>query len=168
MIFGGLFGAYGIAGALFERKHPTFAHAAILAGVAIFGAGIMLIAQMFHIEGHPPDAVLTWALGALAAGVILQSKPALALAMLLVCLWSGWETTDRRGEVHWAFLLGWGAVTAAIAWQRWVRRPASRRGRDGGVDHQPRLSAVGRPRTWHRRRHRSADRRCRRRCAAGR
>jgi uncharacterized membrane protein len=120
LIFGGLLGAYGLAGVLFERKHPTFAHAAVLAGVAIFGAGIMLIAQMFHIEGHPPDAVLTWALGALAAGVILQSNPALALAMLLVCLWSGWETSDGRGEVHWAFLLGWGAVTAAIAWQRWV------------------------------------------------
>ena len=40
--------------------------------------------------------------------------------MLLIVLWSGWETTDGRGEVHWAFLLGWGAVTAAIAWQRWV------------------------------------------------
>lgn len=119
LIFGGLFGAYGIAGVLFERKHPTFAHAAILAGVALFGAGIMLIAQMFHIEGHPPDAVLTWALGALAAGVILQSNPALALSMLLICLWSGWETSDS-GEVHWAFLIGWGAVTAAIAWQRWV------------------------------------------------
>jgi uncharacterized membrane protein len=119
LIFGGLFGAYGIAGVLFERKHPTFAHAAILAGVALFGAGIMLIAQMFHIEGHAPDAVLTWALGALAAGVILQSNPALALSMLLICLWSGWETSDS-GEVHWAFLLGWGAVTAAIASQRWV------------------------------------------------
>ena len=118
MIFGGLFASYGIAGVLFERKHPTFAHAAVLAGVTIFGAGIMLIAQMFHIEGHAPDAVLTWALGALAAGVILQSNPALALAMLLVCLWSGWETSDTW-EVHWPFLLGWGAVTAAIVWQRW-------------------------------------------------
>jgi uncharacterized membrane protein len=119
MIFGGLFACYGIAGVLFDRKHPTFAHAAILAGVALFGAGIMLIAQMFHIEGHPPDAVLTWALGALAAGALLQSNPALALAMLLVCLWTGWEMTDS-GEVHWGFLLGWGAVTAAIAWQRWA------------------------------------------------
>src|SRR5262245_3064589 len=60
IIFGGLFASYGIAGALFARKHPAFAQAAVLAGVAIFGAGIMLIAQMFHIEGHPPDAVLTW------------------------------------------------------------------------------------------------------------
>lgn len=119
LIFGGLFGSYGLAGLLFERKHPIFAHAAILAGVSIFGAGIMLIAQMFHIEGHPPDAVLTWALGALAAGVILKSNPALAVAMLLVCLWSGWETADT-GWTHWTFLLGWGAVTAAIAWQRWV------------------------------------------------
>jgi uncharacterized membrane protein len=118
MIFGALFASYAIAGVLFDRKHPIFAHAAILAGVSIFGAGIMLIAQMFHIEGHPPDAVLTWALGALAAGVLLKSNPALAVAMLLVCLWSGWETSDTS-EVHWAFLLGWGAVTAAIVWQRW-------------------------------------------------
>lgn len=119
LIFGALFASYGIAGALFERKHPAFAHAAVLAGVSIFGAGIMLIAQMFHIEGNPPDAVLTWALGALAAGVILSSNPALALAMLLIGLWSGWVTTDT-GEVHWPFLLGWGAVTAAIAWRRWT------------------------------------------------
>lgn len=119
LIFGGLFASYGIAGVLFERKHPTFAHAAILTGVSIFGAGIMLIAQMYHIEGNPPDAVLTWALGALAAGVILKSNPALAVAMLLVCLWSGWVTTDT-GWAHWPFLWAWGAVTAAIVWRRWV------------------------------------------------
>ncbi len=118
LIFGALFASYGIAGVLFERKHPTFAHAAILTGVSIFGAGIMLIAQMFHIEGHPPDAVLVWALGALAAGVILKSNPALAVAMLLVCLWSGWIVVET-GWTHWSFLLGWGAVTAAIAWQGW-------------------------------------------------
>jgi len=118
LIFGGLFASYGFAGALFERNHPTFAHAAILVGVSIFGAGIMLIAQMFHIEGHPPDAVLTWALGALGAGAILRSNPALAVAMLLMCLWGGWETSDD-GSTFWPFLLGWSAVTAAIAWRRW-------------------------------------------------
>jgi uncharacterized membrane protein len=119
LIFTALFASYGAAGVLFERKHPIFAHTAILIGVSIFGAGIMLIAQMFHIEGHPPDAVLTWALGALAAGILLKSNPALAAAMLLVCLWSGWETGDGKG-VHWWFLLGWAAVTAAIVWQRWI------------------------------------------------
>src|SRR5690606_13306527 len=39
LIFGALFASYGIAGVLFQRKHPAFAQAAILAGVAIFGAG---------------------------------------------------------------------------------------------------------------------------------
>ena len=119
LIFGGLFGSYGLAGILFDRRHPAFAHAAILAGVALFGAGIMLVAQMYHIEGDPPGAVLIWALGGLLAGVVLKSDPALALAMLLTGLWSGWVMSDS-GDVHWAFLAGWGAVAAAIAWRRWV------------------------------------------------
>jgi len=119
LIFGGLFAAYGVTGVLFERRHPAFAHAAILVGVALFGAGIMLIAQMYHIDGHAPDAVLTWALGALLAGVVLRSDPALALAMLLMGLWSGWEMSDS-GSVHWAFLLGWAAVAAAMLWRDWV------------------------------------------------
>jgi uncharacterized membrane protein len=119
LIFGGLFGAYGLAGFLFERRHPAFAHAAILVGVALFGAGIMLVAQMYHIEGHPPGAVLTWALGALLAGIVLKSNPALALAMLLMGLWSGWEMSDS-GRVHWAFLPGWAAVALAMLWRGWV------------------------------------------------
>ncbi len=119
LIFGGLFAAYGVAGVLFERRYHAFAHAGILVGVALYGAGIMLVAQMYHIEGHAPDAVLTWALGALLAGVVLKSDPALALAMLLMGLWSGWEMSDT-GQVHWAFLLGWGAVAAAMLWRGWL------------------------------------------------
>jgi len=119
LIFGGLFGAYGLAGVLFDRNHPAFAHAAILVGVALFGAGIMLIAQMFHIGGHAPDAVLTWALGALGAGVVLRANPALALAMLLMGLWSGWEMGDS-GRVHWPFLIGWSAVAAGMLWRGWI------------------------------------------------
>jgi uncharacterized membrane protein len=119
LIFSGLVAVYGVAGVLFERRHPAFAHAAILVGVALFGAGIMLVAQMYHIDGHAPDAVLTWALGALLAGVVLKSDPALALAMLLMGLWSGWEMNDS-GSVHWAFLIGWAAVALAMLWRGWV------------------------------------------------
>jgi len=119
LIFGGLFGAYGLAGVLFDRKHPAFAHAAILVGVSLFGAGIMLIAQMFHISGHPPDVVLTWALGALLAGIVLRSNPALALAMLLIALWGIWEMYDAD-RVYWPFLIGWAAIAGSIFWRRWV------------------------------------------------
>jgi uncharacterized membrane protein len=34
-------------------------------------------------------------------------------------LWTGWVMTDT-GSVHWPFLLGWGAVTAAFFWRGWV------------------------------------------------
>src|SRR5262245_4591007 len=121
----GLWLAYGAAAVLFVRSLSAFAHAAVLVGVGLFGASIMLIAQMYHIDEHPPDGVLTWALGALLAGVAFRSNPALAAAMLLVGLWSGWETVlgldhyPRFHRVHWPFLAGWAAVAAAFVWMRW-------------------------------------------------
>jgi uncharacterized membrane protein len=118
LLLGGLLVSYLAAGALFQRGLDAFAHAAILIGVAIFGASIMLISQMYHMEGHPPDAVLLWAAGALLAGLLLRSKPALALAMLLVGLWAGWETSMNE-KVFWPFLIGWAAVTAAIVREHW-------------------------------------------------
>jgi hypothetical protein len=57
LIFGGIATCYGAAFELFRRKLDVFAHAAVLAGVALFGGAIMLIAQMYHMDGHPPDAV---------------------------------------------------------------------------------------------------------------
>ncbi len=118
LLTAGMWTAYGGAAVLFSRKLDLFGHAAVLAGVSIFGAGIMLVAQMYHMEGNPPDAVLMWAAGALLAGLAFRSNPALALAMLLVGLWSSWEMSLTQG-VHWGFLAGWVAVAAAFFWTRW-------------------------------------------------
>lgn len=115
----GLWLSYGVAAALMLRGLDSFAHAAILTGVGLFGASIMLIAQMYHIDGNPPDAVLLWAAGALLAGVLLRSNPSLGLAVLLISLWGGWETTLREA-VFWEFLIGWLAVAVAMAWRRWA------------------------------------------------
>lgn len=114
----GLVAAYGGAGVLFDRKLDGFAHAALLLGVAMFGASIMLIAQMYHMEGNPPDAVLTWAAGALGTGALVGSNPALAAAVLLTGLWSGWETSITGG-VHWWFVPAIGLIMAAMAWRDW-------------------------------------------------
>ena len=118
LLTAGLWGAYGASGAFFKRGHDAIGHAALLLGCGLFGANIMLIAQMYHMEGNPPDAVLTWCLGTLLAGVLMRSTPALALAMALVVLWSGWESSLVRG-VHWPFLLGWAAVTGGFVLARW-------------------------------------------------
>lgn len=121
LLFGGLAGSYGLAHVLFQRKLDVFGHAAVLAGVALFGASIMLIAQMYHMEGNPPDAVWLWALGALAAGLLLQSNPALGAALILACVWSVMTTGQTPRAIHWGFLPMWGLVAAGVAMTCWRR-----------------------------------------------
>jgi uncharacterized membrane protein len=118
LILATLWGCYGAAAYLFARGLDAFAQAAILCGIAVYGAGIMLIAQMYHIEGSPPDAVLYWALGALLAAILVQSPTALAATFVLIVVWSAWERTLAYGP-HWAFLVVWLATAAAAAWMRW-------------------------------------------------
>ena len=54
LLFGLILAGYGAAGFFETRGKQLFADAAILFSVAAFGASIMLIAQMFHIDGNPP------------------------------------------------------------------------------------------------------------------
>ncbi|MFA5950339.1 MAG: DUF2157 domain-containing protein [Hyphomicrobium sp.] len=118
ILIGSLWASYGLAGALASRGMAGFAHAAILLGVAIFGASIMLVSQMYHMDGNPPDAVLLWAAGGLLAGCVLRSNPALALTMVLVVIWGIMEAAIR-GQVFWPFLGPWAIVSAAFYWRRW-------------------------------------------------
>jgi uncharacterized membrane protein len=113
-----LWGCYGAAAYLFQRGLNAFAHAALLGGIAVFGASIMLIAQMYHMEGNPPDAVLVWALGALLTAVLLRSNPALAATFVLLVVWTCWQR-GLTGEMHWPFLIAWAAAAAVAAWLGW-------------------------------------------------
>lgn len=106
----GLWGSFAAALAFFRRGQDAFGHAAVLAGTGVFGASIMLIAQMYHIDGHPPDAVLVWWLGTTLTGLALRSMPSLVLATLLLALWSAWAA-GLDLAVHWAFLPAWLTLT---------------------------------------------------------
>ena len=118
ILFVAMWGAYAAAWVLNRRQMPFFSQAAILLGVGLFGANIMLIAQMYHFDGNPPDAVLLWAGGALLAGVALRSRPALGLTVMLFALWSWWEVT-QIDDVHWPFLIAWTIAAASIGWVGW-------------------------------------------------
>lgn len=118
--------AYAASAVLFTRGLDGFGHAAALAGAILFGVDIMLISQMYHIDGNPPDAALVWALGALATGVLVGSRPVLALSLALMCLWGAWETVQfnsylAKPAVFWPFLPGLAVVATAMAWQNWPR-----------------------------------------------
>ena len=113
-----LWGCYGAAAVLFQRRLNAFAQAAVLGGIAVYGASIMLIAQMYHMEGNPPDAVLMWALGALLAVALTRSNPALAATFVLLVVWTCYER-GLSSVAHWRFLPAWAAAAAAAAWLGW-------------------------------------------------
>ena len=115
LLFATLWACYGAALLLFQRQLNAFAHAAVLGGIAVFGASIMLIAQMYHMEGNPPDAVLMWAVGALLAAALLRSNPALAATFVLLAVWTCYERF-LAGAAHWSFLPAWVATTAVAVW----------------------------------------------------
>ncbi len=114
MLVSALWAAYGGAGWLFSRGYTKFGEAAVLTGVGLFGANIMLIAQMFHLDGNPNDAVLVWACGAVLAGFAFRSAPSFVAALLLFGLWSAWETSQLN-NVHWWFLPAWGLTAVGFA-----------------------------------------------------
>lgn len=113
-----LWTSYLLAAALFRRGLETFGHAAVLAGCAVFGASLMLVSQMYHMDGNAPDVVLVWAAGTYLAGIVLRSRPALAFALVLFSIWGIWETGQREA-LYWPYLVPWALVAAAFYWQRW-------------------------------------------------
>lgn len=115
----GIVASYGAAYALFERKLDAFAHAAVLTGIGLFGGSIMLIAQMYHMDGNPPDAVWLWACGALAAGLLLRSNPALGASVVLIAVWSVMTVQQDNRVVHWGFLPMWAIAATGVATTRW-------------------------------------------------
>jgi len=78
-------------------------------GTMLFGAGIWLVAQVYHIDEHYPNAFLIWGLGALALAWALPSLTQALLAVALVVVWQLCETLDFQNPLHsapWLLLLG--------------------------------------------------------------
>lgn len=118
-IFGAMWAAWLAAIPLERRGHPAFAQAAILIGLGLFGGGIMLIAQIYHIVTDDPGGVLAWCIAALAAAWLLPSRPALALGVLLLVVWTSFTLNLKETLPHWAFWLPWAvafALSLRLAW----------------------------------------------------
>lgn len=91
-----------------------------LLGTMLFGAGIWLVAQIYHIEEHFPNGFLFWALGALAMAWALQSVSHGVLAAVLIAIWGLAETLGFDWRVDWALLL----LTAGVGPLTWRKRSA--------------------------------------------
>ncbi len=74
-------------------------------GSMLFGAGIWLVAQIYHIEEHFPTAFLFWGLGTLVLAWAMPSIVQAIMAAVLFTIWAGVEAVEFNGAMHWAIPL---------------------------------------------------------------
>lgn len=87
LIFAAMWGFWGGSVVLNLRNHSWFAQVFTLGACAMFGAGIMLISQIYHIQGSAKDATWLWAIGTMIAAALTRSIPALCLTIALLLIW---------------------------------------------------------------------------------
>jgi uncharacterized membrane protein len=71
----------------YKQNQDSSAVGLFFLGSILYGASIMLIAQIYHIGEHYPDGILWWALGVVPIGVLLKSKAITYLAFGLSTIW---------------------------------------------------------------------------------
>lgn len=102
---------------------PKLAEGMALLSVLLFGAAIMLIGQIYHIDAHFPDGIALWALGGLLTAWLLGSQPALLASLALAALWT-WSEQFEYQAMNWPLLVY--LVLAAVPLLRHDWRLAAR------------------------------------------
>lgn len=119
LLFGVFWSAFVGANEFFKRDWNGLGHAMILLASILFGANIWLIAQIYHIDSHYPDGVLSWSLGAALAAYLLRSQASMVLAIALSLLWCGYEIIDFNHYFYWPFLLYLALLTYVVVQNKW-------------------------------------------------
>jgi len=75
-------------------NYPKIGSALIFLGSLLFGGGIWLVAQIYHITSRFHSGVLFWALGILPIAWLLGLQPILAISSGLLSFWAVWKCID--------------------------------------------------------------------------
>ncbi|MCS3729342.1 DUF2157 domain-containing protein [Bradyrhizobium betae] len=86
-------------------------------GAIIFGAGIALVGQMYHLGDDFAGGMLLWSIGAFATALLTGSRGALAVGLVAACIWSCMRIYDAPDVLHLLFVMVWLIAAAlALAW----------------------------------------------------
>jgi len=124
ILLGGLWLSYGLSVYFHLKRQNWLSQIFVLLGSALFGASIMLISQMYHLQGEQKDAILLWAAGTLIAALLMRSAPALVLAIVLFSIWHGFVLADFRPwgrgeiEINILYLPIWAIFAVGVWWLR--------------------------------------------------
>ena len=104
IIFSGMLSLHlwGLRLFLKNERWRQFGDALCLGGSMLFGAGIWLVAQVYHIEEHFPNGFLIWGLGALTFAWVMPSIVQGLLAVIVLCIWGCTEAWAFDHALHLA------------------------------------------------------------------
>jgi uncharacterized membrane protein len=107
LVFTAILGAHAGGLACYQKSgwQQRLGEAFLLLGTMFYGAGIWLVAQIYHIDEHYPNGFLLWALGALVMAWFIQSMPHALLATILLAIWGGSEVFHFNEPNLWALVL---------------------------------------------------------------
>ena len=97
---------------------PKLAEGMALLSVLFFGAAIMLIGQIYHIDAHFPDGIALWAAAGLLTAWLLASQPALLASIALAALWTWFEQVDYQ-VMNWPLLAYLALAAVPLLRQDW-------------------------------------------------
>jgi len=94
------------SGFLMEKNYPKTSRSLYYLGGIVFGAGIFLIGQMFHLGGNFQTAFYWWALGLLPLAWVLKDKWMLLAASLFMMIYMSEGAFIDRGDMinFWVIL----------------------------------------------------------------
>lgn len=119
LVFAALGASHLAHGACLHRNAlPKLAQGMALLSVLFFGAAIMLIGQIYHIDAHFPDGIALWAVGGLLTAVLLASQPAMVASLLLAGLWTWQEQFDFR-SFNWPLMIYLGLAALPLLRHDW-------------------------------------------------
>jgi Predicted membrane protein (DUF2157) len=87
----------------YRRNSAALSENVFFLGCLFYGAGIWLVAQVFHINAHYPDGVWWWAIGVLPFALCLETRLLHALLVGLLALWAGQEVLNFAHLGGWLF-----------------------------------------------------------------
>jgi uncharacterized membrane protein len=117
ILVAGIVGANGLGPWFARAGRSVLADLCASVGSIIFGAGIALVGQMYHLGEDFAGGMLLWAGGALATAALTNSRGALAVALAAGSVWSAMRVFDAHDIPHLPFVALWLiAAGLAVAW----------------------------------------------------
>ena len=115
-LIAGMLLSYGAGYALWQRSGPTaYAVAFVLLGCIIYGAGVHLIGQIYHVSVDHPNLSLFWFLGVVPVAYVTRSRSVMFLAIVLFLAAVAFRQQDWLEDIDgWEAPLAWTALYIAL------------------------------------------------------